>query len=316
MKRFLVLALSLALAGLSFSQTGVQASDTLSETGGKPPRDPAGLEVFRRAYPDVFFNAIYQRELMDWKVELTIPDGADTRTATLYWANGSMLPESELGRKEKYWTLLYGYKYGEPLEDPADFTPEQVNRMKNFGSSENRRTGAGTPMFFFDAIYESHSQASLERHIEKVTFLGKTVRVHQRLKEPLKRVEARINQAAATDSTIKPFIAEINQLDAYYWRLIAGTNRKSFHSLGIAVDILPKSLKGKAIFWSWTKDVDPNWMLTPLSKRWMPPQTVIDIFEDEGFIWGGKWGIWDNMHFEYHPELILAAKQKKGLLQN
>lgn len=129
-------------------------------------------------------------------------------------------------------------------------------------------------------------------------------------------MEQRINEAATTDPTIKPFIAEINQLDAYYWRLIAGTNRKSFHSLGIAVDILPKNLKGKAIYWSWTKDVNPDWMLTPLADRWMPPQSVIDIFEDEGFIWGGKWGIWDNMHFEYHPELILATKKKKGLFQN
>ncbi|MBQ4330614.1 MAG: hypothetical protein IJC31_02135, partial [Spirochaetaceae bacterium] len=161
MKRFLVLALSLALAGLSFSQEGIQDNNSMEAMAGKPPRDPAGLEIFRRAYPDVFFNAIYQRELMDWKVELTIPDGDGSRTATLYWANGSMLPESELDNKEKYWTLLYNYKYGEPLEDPADFTPEQVNRMKNFGSSENRRNGAGTPMFFFDALYESHSQASL-----------------------------------------------------------------------------------------------------------------------------------------------------------
>ena len=49
-------------------------------------------------------------------------------------------------------------------------------------------------------------------------------------------------------------------------------------------------------------------MLTPLSWRWMPPQAVIDIFEEEGFIWGGKWAIWDNMHFEYHPELIENSK--------
>ncbi|MBQ9624309.1 MAG: M15 family metallopeptidase, partial [Treponema sp.] len=25
---------------------------------------------------------------------------------------------------------------------------------------------------------------------------------------------------------------------------------------------------------------------------------------EEGFIWGGYWVIFDNMHFEYHPELI------------
>lgn len=309
MKQLFLLTLSLALAGLCFAQT----HETLQ---GKPPRDPAGLEIFRQAYPDVMFNAIYDRDKTDWKIELIIPEGNTHRTEVLYWSNGSMLPESELGNKEKYWTLLYNYNYGQPLEDPADFTQEQIDRMKNFGSTENRRNGAGTPMFFFDALYQSHTKESLEKHIQRITFLGKPLRVHQRLKEPLQRVEQRINQAATTDPSIKPFIAEINQLDAYYWRLIAGTNRKSFHSLGIAVDILPKNLKGKAIYWSWTKDVNPDWMLTPLADRWMPPQSVIDIFEQEGFIWGGKWGIWDNMHFEYHPELILEAKRKKGLSQN
>lgn len=309
MKQLFLLTLSLAFAGFCFSQT----TEILQE---KPPRDPAELEIFRQAYPDVMFNAIYDRDKADWKIELIIPEGDTQRIEVLYWSNGSMLPESELGNKEKYWTLLYNYNYGQPLEDPADFTQEQIDRMKNFSSTENRRNGAGTPMFFFDALYQSHTKESLEKHIQRITFLGKPLRIHQRLKEPLQRVEQRINQAAATDPTIKPFIAEINQLDAYYWRLIAGTNRKSFHSLGIAVDILPKNLRGKAIYWSWTKDVNPDWMLTPLADRWMPPQSVIDIFEDEGFIWGGKWGIWDNMHFEYHPELILEAKRKKGLSQN
>ncbi len=308
MKQFFLLTLSLALAGLCFAQITEIPQE-------KPPREPDGLAIFRQAYPDVMFNAIYDRDKADWKIELLIPEGDTHRTEVLYWSNGSMLPESELGNKEKYWTLLYNYNYGEPLEDPADFTQEQIDRMKNFSSTENRRNGAGTPMFFFDALYQSHTKESLEKHVQRITFLGKPLRVHQRLKEPLQRVEQRINEAAATDPSIKPFIAEINQLDAYYWRLIAGTNRKSFHSLGIAVDILPKNLKGKAIYWSWTKDVNPDWMLTPLADRWMPPQIVIDIFEDEGFIWGGKWGIWDNMHFEYHPELILAAK-KKGLFQN
>ncbi|MBQ5781449.1 MAG: M15 family metallopeptidase, partial [Spirochaetaceae bacterium] len=51
--------------------------------------------------------------------------------------------------------------------------------------------------------------------------------------------------------------------------------------------------------------------LTPLSQRWMPPQKVIEIFEEQGFIWGGKWGIWDNMHFEYRPELIIFQKQNR-----
>jgi hypothetical protein len=44
-------------------------------------------------------------------------------------------------------------------------------------------------------------------------------------------------------------------------------------------------------------------MLVPLEKRWNPPDPVIEAFEREGFIWGGKWPFYDNMHFEYRPEL-------------
>ena len=66
----------------------------------------------------------------------------------------------------------------------------------------------------------------------------------------------------------------------------------------------------KYIYWRWTKDIrGDKWMLTPLKSRWMPPYEIINIFEEEGFIWGGKWLIWDNMHFEYRPELIEFYKQ-------
>ena len=119
-------------------------------------------------------------------------------------------------------------------------------------------------------------------------------------------MELKIESLADTDEETKNFVDSIKSSAAYNWRIIAGTHRKSFHSYGIAVDVIPKRLGGKAIFWSWEKDRNPNgWMVLPLSRRWSPPDSVIEIFESEGFIWGGKWGIWDNMHFEDHPELIL-----------
>jgi D-alanyl-D-alanine carboxypeptidase-like protein len=34
------------------------------------------------------------------------------------------------------------------------------------------------------------------------------------------------------------------------------------------------------------------------------PFELVDIFERHGFIWGGKWGHFDTMHFEYRPELL------------
>jgi hypothetical protein len=34
------------------------------------------------------------------------------------------------------------------------------------------------------------------------------------------------------------------------------------------------------------------------------PYEIVDIFEKQGFIWGGKWYHFDTMHFEYRPELL------------
>ena len=266
------------------------------------------LKYFERAYPDLTFTRHFDTDLSEWVINVKIPDtpgekDGPGKTYDFYWANGSMLPKEELVNKDQYWTLLYGYQ--KELADPANFTEEQRERIKEFGSAESRKNGAGTPMFFFDAIYDSKTRGSLEKHIVRISFLGNRTNVHERMKEPLRRVEEKIFALAKNDGEVQAFLDNLKSNDAYQWRIIDGTTRKSFHSLGIAIDILPKSQGGKQIFWSWAKDKYPDtWMLVPLKNRWMPPNSVIRIFEEEGFIWGGKWTIYDNMHFEYHPELI------------
>ena len=264
------------------------------------------LIYLERAYPDLTFTRRFDIASSEWIITVTVPDSKDSqkdKTYEFYWANGSMLPESELKNRDNYWPILYSYP--KELADPEDFTEEERARIKEFGSKESRKNGAGTPMFFFDAIYDSQSRRSLEQHIVRISFLGNRTNVHERMKEPLGRVEEKVFALAKSDSEVQAFLDNLKSNDAYQWRIIDGTNRKSFHSLGIAIDILPKSQGGKQIFWSWAKDKYPDtWMLVPLKKRWMPPAKVIKIFEEEGFIWGGKWMIYDNMHFEYHPELI------------
>ena len=266
------------------------------------------LKYFERAYPDITFERRYDTKAQDWIISVTVPSvpGDKTspgKTTEFYWANASFLPVSELANRKQYWSLLYSY--AQELADPEDFTEEEKEQIKKFSSDENRKNGAGTPMFLFDAIYDAGSRRSLETHIKRIKFLGKMTNVHERMEEPLRRVEKRINKLAKADSSVQEFINSLASTDAYSWRIIDGTNRKSFHSYGIALDILPKSHGGKQIFWSWAADKYPDtWMLVPLKKRWIPPESVIKAFEEEGFIWGGKWIIYDNMHFEYHPELI------------
>lgn len=38
------------------------------------------------------------------------------------------------------------------------------------------------------------------------------------------------------------------------------------------------------------------------------PLEIVHIFEQHGFIWGGKWYHYDTMHFEYRPEMTTIAK--------
>lgn len=301
-KRISILFVVFAAAALLFY---IQFKEKIKLT---KTAEPAELQLFRKCYPDVDFNALFDSEKQDWLVTVTAPvfaekTGEDNlKRADFWWADCRLLPESELQNKDSYWPLIYEYS---KLKDPATLTAEEIERVKNFSSAENRQNSAGTPMFFYDFLYAAKSQLIIEDHIVSTTFLGKPTKVHERIKPNLKRVESAIYNEAETDEEINSFLQSLKSADAYNWRVIQGTGRKSFHSYGIAIDLLPKRLNGRAIFWSWTRDKDPqNWMLTPLSKRWIPPQKVIDIFEEEGFIWGGNWIIFDNMHFEYHPELV------------
>ncbi|MCR5290290.1 MAG: M15 family metallopeptidase [Treponema sp.] len=267
--------------------------------------EPVHLALLKKAYPDVQFSCTYDPSVRDYLVHVQV----DSRSADLYWSDGRLLPKDELVHKDRYWSLLY--RYEKEVLDPKNFTPQDIENIKKFTSKENRRNGAGTPPFFFDVLYDCKTRAATERHIIKTTFLGKTTNIHERIAVPLRTVEARIRTLAKKDTEVALFIERLSRADSYSWREIRDSSSRSFHSLGIAIDILPKGWGQKNVYWAWRRDIEPDtWMLLPLERRWMPPSSVIQIFEEEGFIYGGKWVIWDNMHFEYHPELILYRDNK------
>ncbi len=51
-----------------------------------------------------------------------------------------------------------------------------------------------------------------------------------------------------------------------------------------------------------------EWYAIPYERRWMVPLQIVEVFEEQGFIWGGKWFFFDTMHFEYRPEILILAK--------
>ena len=129
-------------------------------------------------------------------------------------------------------------------------------------------------------------------------FLGQRILVHSRIVGPLTRVEDRLRLLVAAHPELRQAILPLG--GAFARRKIAGTDRTSAHSYGIALDINPK----RSDYWRWRPQQD-----LPKGARSdrMPAQSIVDAFEQEGFIWGGRWYHFDTMHFEYRPELLDPA---------
>ncbi len=136
-----------------------------------------------------------------------------------------------------------------------------------------------------------------KRDLVAVDFLGKKVKFAKRAAAALQRVGERLVALRGKDATTAPFLEALG--GTFNERVIAGTTRKSAHSFAVAIDLNPKL----SHYWRWSKEGPggrPVW-------RNRFPQSIVDAFEAEGFIWGGRWFHYDTMHFEYRPELLDAS---------
>jgi hypothetical protein len=154
--------------------------------------------------------------------------------------------------------------------------------------TENEDPGRIRIEALFAATYRSQPKASA---LTWIRFLGSPVRVHRKIAAALGRVAERLERARRTDPRLVPFLRRLS--GGYVERKIAGTDRASAHAFGVAID-LDTALSD---YWRWQKN-------PPLRWRNRIPQAIVDAFEAEGFIWGGRWYHYDTMHFEYRPELF------------
>jgi hypothetical protein len=285
-----------------------------------PPDGETVLRAYRHTYPERTGTVEFKNG--DW----TIQAGSET----YYWAGGRLLPEGLRGEEKKWRPHSFG-PYPAAVPPPHIYSPDYIESLRAQGDAgaedapapEDRHRG------FEAALYGGSLRAEIEKHLEPVSFLGHRVVVHRDIVEALGRVEAAIRGAAERERAGKPpvggsgeisleeFLEGIGQAGAYNWRAIRGSGRMSYHSWGLAVDILPARRDRRPIYWRWERVRNRDWMLVPPEDRWNPPAAVIRAFENEGFIWGGKWALYDNMHFEYRPELheinrILASKNGTG----
>lgn len=263
-----------------------------------PPKEvsaPARLLALARFYPERVDPPLFSNG--DWWIKV----GGEWYC----WAEGRMLPE---GSPEADIEVQLPIWDNEELDVPVwmrKIFPEdaeiylRVNAAYGFDPSQRSEA-------FFDALYGLDGSNRDGTRMREVYFLGHSVKLHPIVIPALKRVETRLFQEAVLDQELADYLEETESISGFAWRTIAGTSRRSFHAMGIALDIIPEYYALRQPYWRWALEagIEAWWQMAP-RQYWKPPNRLVQIFEEEGFVWGGRWTEFDTIHFEYRPELML-----------
>jgi hypothetical protein len=240
-----------------------------------------GLQELVGAYPQALAEST-KRNILLWKdgTEMVYDDGIVKQNFEELLAKASL--------KDQMSML---YPRGWPAQRPE----------------ANRDPGRLRHEPFFLKMYGRSSQ-EVERSLEDVAWApsgpGKTVRFNGR-NGAAKALESVAVAIDALPPEVKQYVAR--PAGTFHWRRIAHERRCSPHSFGIAIDFqLPRPV---CHYWRW--DVKDPAALCRYPDAVLEDNRlgqIVRIFEEHGFIWGGKWYHYDTMHFEYRPELLLQGR--------
>ena len=274
--------------------TGSLAAQTVEGTSSRPFSPDAVFHAFSRAYPD----------LIGLRNPLEGPSVV-VRGKTFSWAEGRLLPYEQRRSWAEYAPQTF-YEYPRDVPDVASWSPERLSQAER-RLADRVATNLKRDSSFFDALWGIHDRRTADAAQRKTVFLGLTVTVHQTVRDHLKKIETRLNDERKTDPSLDSFLKSLKRLEGYNWRDIAGTQSRSNHAYGTAIDLIPKSYGGKNPYWLWAPQEDDGWYRGAWSRRWQPHPSLVRAFEAAGFVWGGKWLLFDTIHFEYRPEILILS---------
>ncbi|NCN05005.1 MAG: M15 family metallopeptidase [Spirochaetales bacterium] len=272
--------------------------ETLDTNIAPPSSDAlARLLALWRAFPEKIQGLWASTE--DWFVDLG--------TAQFRWADGRMLNSDYPYTEQVHATYLPMWDLeglGLPIWERKILRENQrpffeLNQTYGFDPRVRNQD-------FLDLLYDAPTQETSESQMEWVRFLGLPIQIHPRAVPALRRVDEHIRLAQNSSSEVQDFIENLDQVWGFFWRPIAGTSRRSMHSYGIAVDLIPGYYGRRFPYWRWALESGyPYWWRLSPRDYWTPPSEIVRAFEEEGFIWGGRWAAFDTVHFEYRPEYMV-----------
>ncbi|MCI5072106.1 M15 family metallopeptidase [bacterium] len=235
----------------------------------------------------------------------------------LAWAQAKRTPEQAISFLKAYPDILVEYVPGQFDESVGSFLLASGKRIAAAGMLRTVRQdyfaidkdsmipdyhnpGILRDHQFFMAMY-GHNYDEVEEKITEIDWFGLEIKVttanaiDQRLMKIRDELLAMDNYNA-----FKDYLTPIG--GTFHWRKIAGTNQRSMHSYGAAIDLNSQGGKGCYYKWHYPRGASPDRGRCHLGY----PKEIIDTFEKYCFIWGGRWQRHDTMHFEYRPEFFTS----------
>ena len=208
---------------------------------------------------------------------------------SVYWRDGTRMPASDGIAQKSFDELLRNASILDQFR--LAYLRGALGKLPPVNDDPGRFRNEA----FFNKMYGDCRKGELKRHLVPVVWLpntwGKTIFVTN-INGVAARLAAISREIDALPAAIKR--AAYPVAGAFSCRPVKDTGRPSMHSYAAAIDLN----LAVSDYWLWQKKNDP----IPYRNRM--PQKIVDIFERNGFIWGGKWYHYDTMHFEYRPELL------------
>jgi D-alanyl-D-alanine carboxypeptidase len=229
------------------------------------PAQSVSLDALVRAYPD--FLASHDSKVLVWKdgTRMPISDGRRDKSFEEKLRHASIIDQ-----------LSIRYLRG-PLEKPPGLQHDP---------------GRFRSVALFDKMYGDCSKGEVQSKLTNVAWLPKSgggvvqITTVNGIADRLRAVSAELD---ALRADLKKFANR--SAGTFNCRTVKDTGNRSMHAWGAAIDLDMRF----SDYWLWgPKGVYRNRI----------PIEIVEVFEKHGFIWGGKWGHFDTMHFEYRPELL------------
>ena len=239
-----------------------------SSLEAQAPEARLGLACFARAYPDAVCKVDGQSLVFCSGQRFDYDDGRDKTHA------------QRLEQPDLEDTLAQRYPVFAEIRAPeVDFEPGRVRLTALLEALYGKTPG------------EVSAQLTHVRWMPQTSVTSVKVTRRHGMAEHLRAVSDALDRLPLGLRTLAAQLA-----GSLSFRNIAGTERVSAHAFGIALDVAPSL----GDYFRWREPHAP----VPQRYRNRMPREIVEAFEREGFIWGGRWHHYDTMHFEYRPELL------------